>query len=107
VLSLDGTLADSSADALGIVEVVSIPLRDGSGNKLETFRLAVDALARLAASKAPVLVQCEYGRSRSAAVVARYLMGQQGVDPFQARALVAAKRDISISAALIPLLFQL
>jgi len=61
----------------------------------------------LATSRPPVLVQCQYGRSRSAAVVAGYLMRERGLDPFQAREVVAGKRDISISAALLPLLFQL
>jgi hypothetical protein len=40
-------------------------------------------------------------------VVAAYLMGALRLDPLQARALVASKRDISISAALLPFLFQL
>jgi hypothetical protein len=34
-------------------------------------------------------------------------MGARGLDPFEARELVASKRAISISAALVPLLFQL
>jgi protein-tyrosine phosphatase len=107
ILSLDGTLSEDKATELGLVEIVSVPLRDGSGNELRVFRLAVESLTRLAASQAPVLVQCQYGRSRSPAVVAGYLMRVQGLDPLQARALVASKRDISISAALLPFLFQL
>ena len=107
VLSLDGALSDASAVALGLAEVVSVPLRDGSGNELQTFRFAVESLRRLAVSHSPVFVQCQFGRSRSAAVVAGYLMHTQSVDPLQARAIVASKRDISISAALLPFLFQL
>ena len=107
VLSLDGALAEDEAAQLGLAEIVSVPLRDGSGNDPQIFRLAVESLTRLAASQAPVLVQCQYGRSRSPAVVAGYLMGVRGLDPMQARELVAAKRDISISAALVALLFQL
>jgi protein-tyrosine phosphatase len=106
-LSLDGALSADNAGELGVAEIVSVPLRDGSGNDLRDFRLAVDALIRLAACKAPVLVQCQYGRSRSPAVVAGYLMSVRGLDPFQARTFVASKRAISISAALVPFLFQL
>jgi protein-tyrosine phosphatase len=107
VLCLDGALCEDNAAALGVSEVVVVPLRDGSGNDLTAFRRAVDAVTRLAATRAPVLVQCQYGRSRSPAVVAAYLMRARGLDPFEARALVATKRDISISAALLPFLFQL
>jgi protein-tyrosine phosphatase len=107
VLSLDGAFTGDEAAGLGLAEIVSVPLRDGSSNDARVFRRAVEALTRLAASQAPVLVQCQYGRSRSPAVVAGYLMGIRGLDPLQARELVAAKRDISISAALVPLLFQL
>lgn len=71
------------------------------------FGVAVESLSRLAAARAPVLEQCQYGRRRSAAVVAGYLMRARGLDPFEARELVAAERDIRISAALLPLLFQL
>jgi hypothetical protein len=70
VLSLDGALAEDQAADLGLAEIVSVPLRDGSGNDPQVFRSAVEALTRLAASRAPVLVQCQYGRSRSSAVVA-------------------------------------
>ena len=107
VLSLDGTLASADAGALGLDEIVSVPLRDGSGNELSVFRLAVESLTRLAADHAPVLVHCELGRSRSPAVVAGYVMGLEGLDPLQARALVASKCTTSISAALVPFLFQL
>lgn len=107
LLSLDGSLTESNAADLGLTEIVSVPLRDGSGNDLQTFQLAVKSLTRLAGSMAPVLVQCQFGRSRSPAVVAAYLMGLRGLDPFQAIQLVSAKRDISISAALLPFLFRL
>jgi len=80
-LSLDGSLTGASAALLGLVEVVSVPLRDGSGNDLRTFRLAVDSLSQLADTLAPVLVHCQYGRSRAPVVVAGYLMRLLGLDP--------------------------
>jgi protein-tyrosine phosphatase len=107
VLCLDGTLAEEQAAALGLAEIVVVPLRDGSGNDVCIFRRAVEALVPLTATREPVLVHCEYGRSRSPAVVAGYLMATQRLDPLRARAYVASKRDISMSAALLPFLFQL
>ncbi len=89
VLCLDGTLAADAAVELGLSEVVSVALCDGSGNDPREFRRAVAVLGRLAATRAPVLVQCQYGRSRSPAVVAGYLVVTQGLDPFQAREFVA------------------
>jgi protein-tyrosine phosphatase len=107
VLSLDGSLAEDEARDIGVDEIVAVPLRDGSGNNLADFRRAVDSLARLVETRPPVFVHCEYGKSRSAAVVAGYLMRAMSLDPLQARAFVASKREISMSAALLPLLFQL
>jgi protein-tyrosine phosphatase len=107
VLSLDGSLAENAAAELGLEEIVAVPLRDGSGNDIADFRRAVDSLARLVETRPPVFVHCEYGKSRSAAVVAGYLMRAMKLDPFQARAFVASKRDISMSAALLPFLFRI
>ena len=48
LLSLDGSLTESNAADLGVTEIVSVPLRDGSGNDLQTFQLAVaHSLGRL------------------------------------------------------------
>src|SRR5438874_4340254 len=78
VLSLDGTLAAGRAAEFGLTEVVPYRLVDGAGNDLRVFRLAVRDLRRLARSAAPVLVHCHAGRSRSAVIVAAYLMGVRG-----------------------------
>jgi protein-tyrosine phosphatase len=107
VLSLDGTLADEHAADLGLAEVVSVRLVDGSGNDVRLFRFAIESLGRLAVALPPVLVHCQLGRSRSAAIVAGYLMRSQGVAPPEAIALIAAKRDISIAVALEAMLFDL
>ncbi len=66
--------------------------------------LAVDELVRLAGSQRPVLVQCNAGRSRSAAVVAAYLMRVKAVGVEQALAHVASKRQINVTPALVKLL---
>jgi protein-tyrosine phosphatase len=107
VLSLDGTLTPEQAAELGLAEVASYRLIDGAGNDPRVFRFAIDDLRRLARTHAPVLVQCHAGRSRSAVVVAGYLVRMHGMEPEEAIAAVAAKREINITPALIELLYQL
>jgi protein-tyrosine phosphatase len=61
-------------------------------------------LARLVAEQSPVLVQCHAGRSRSAVVVAGHLVRSHGVGAEEAVALVAARRAVNITPALLSLL---
>lgn len=105
VLSLDGTLAEERAVELSLLEVVSVKLIDGAGNDPRRFRYAVESLSRLVRSCAPVLVQCHAGRSRSAVVVAGYLVKSLEMEPEQATAYVASKRAINITPALESLLY--
>jgi protein-tyrosine phosphatase len=107
VLSLDGTLTEQHAAQFGLSEVVSYTLIDGPGNDLRIFRFAIDDLKRLTASNSPVLVQCHAGRSRSAVVVAAHLMEAGGLNPEMAIALVASKREINVTPALLELLHKL
>jgi len=106
-LSLDGTLPPERAAELGLGEVVSIRLVDGPGNDIRHFQFAVDSLQRLVEEGAPVLVQCHAGRSRSAAVVAGYLMRLLGHEPNDAIAIVSSKRQLTIAPALQEMLFNL
>ena len=71
------------------------------------FRYAVDDLRRLVQLQPPVLVQCHAGRSRSAVVVAAYLMHARKLEPEEAVAAVAAKREINVTPALVELLHKL
>jgi dual specificity phosphatase 12 len=107
VLSLDGTLAADRAAEFGLAEVVPYRLVDGAGNDLRVFRLATRDLRRLAKAQAPVLVHCHAGRSRSAVVVAAYLMLVEGLEPEAALAAVAAKREVNVTPALVELLYKL
>jgi protein-tyrosine phosphatase len=106
-LSLDGTLAEQDATELGLSEVVSYSLVDGPGNDLRILRFAVGDLRRLAVLHSPVLVQCHAGRSRSVVVVAALLMEAHGIGAREAIALVAAKREVSVTPALLDLLCNL
>ena len=107
VVSLDGSLSAKSAAEFGLAEVAAYRLIDGAGNDLRLFRYAIDDLRRLARLQPPVLVQCHAGRSRSAVVVAAYLMYARKLEPEEAIAAVAAKREINIAPALVELLHKL
>ena len=104
VLSLDGTLSPPHAAGLGLLEVVGYRFIDGEGNDPRLFRLAVDDLQRLIEVAPPVLVHCHAGRSRSAVVVAAYLMRAHGLKPAEAIARVASRREINITPELLELL---
>lgn len=110
LLSLDGSVSESEAVALGLDDIIAIPLIDGPGNRPGQFRRAVNcliALADPANGLMPVLVHCHAGRSRSAAVVAGWLMLTRGFSPDAAIAHVARIRDIAVEDALLQLLHRL
>jgi hypothetical protein len=83
-LSLDGTLQPDDAAGLGLAKVVTVPLEDGPGNNSQRFRHAVNSLGALLVTHPPVLVQCHAGRSRSAVVVAGFLVLEEDLSPAQA-----------------------
>lgn len=106
-LSLDRTLQGRAPAELGLREVEAVPLVDGPGNDPRLFRRAVDALEELVRRHPPVLVQCHAGRSRSAVVVAAYLMRSLGLGADEAVGWVAARRHIAVSEGLENLLDEL
>jgi protein-tyrosine phosphatase len=107
VLSLDRTLQGRAPADLGLAAIAAVPLEDARGNDPRLFRRAVDALLDLARDHAPVLVQCHAGRSRSAVVVAGYLMLSGGIEPDEALAQVAAKREVAVTPGVEALLDSL
>jgi protein-tyrosine phosphatase len=90
-----------------VPEISQKVVLDSRRYDLRIFRFAIDDLKRLTASNSPVLVQCHAGRSRSAVVVAAHLMEAGGLNPEMAIALVASKREINVSPALLELLQKL
>ena len=97
VLSLIGKLVGRSAESRGVQRVEVFPLQDGPGDDPARFARAVDLLARLVAEAPPVFVHCRAGRSRSAAVVAAFLMQSRGLSAADAVALVASRRAIGLN----------
>jgi protein-tyrosine phosphatase len=97
VLSLDGTLCGKKPADCGLRRIEIVLLEDAPGNDPHLFRRAVDRLEDLVQDSAPVLVQCHAGRSRSAVVVAGYLVKVCAMNSEEALSLVAAKRDIAVT----------
>ncbi len=99
-LSLDGTLHGKDPADCGLRRIEVVRLEDAPGNEARLFRLAVDYLRELVQEAPPVLVQCHAGRSRSAVVVAGYLVSVRGIDPEEALRFVAGKRQIAVTPGL-------
>jgi protein-tyrosine phosphatase len=99
-LSLDGTLRDKDPADCGLRQIEVVPLEDAPGNEPRLFKLAVGYLSDLVLNAPPVLVQCHAGRSRSAVVVAGYLVSVLGMGPQEALDFVAAKRPIAVTPGL-------
>jgi protein-tyrosine phosphatase len=80
------------------------PLQDGPGDDAPRFARAVELLACLVEEAAPVFVHCRAGRSRSAAVVAAFLMQSRGLSAEDALALVNSRRAIGLNTEMADLL---
>lgn len=106
-LSLDGTLYGKVPAECGLQRIECVMLEDAPGNDPRLFRRSIDSLADLVTTTPPVLVQCHAGRSRSAVVVAGYLIKHCDMTVEDALALLAAKREIAITAGVERLLDQL
>lgn len=79
------------------VEVFCVPLVDGPGNDPRGVGEAIRFIADVVDAGERILVHCHAGRSRSVAVVARYLMESRGMTPQAAVALIRERRDIYLS----------
>jgi hypothetical protein len=106
MLSLIGMFVGRSAESLGVQRVEFFPLQDGPGDDPARFARAVKLLARLVVEGPPVFVHCRAGRSRSAAVVAAYLMQSRGLSAEEAVALVASRRAIGLNPEMAALVKQ-
>ena len=104
ILCLDGCMTRVGAEEAGVDRVEVVELIDGSGNRPEVFLRAVRLLRDLAAKHPPVLVHCYAGRSRSAAVVCKFFMQDEGNSLVEAMRRITSKRKVAIAAGLQDLL---
>lgn len=100
VLCLDGCMAATKAHDLGVGRVEVVELIDGAGNPPERFLRAVRLLRDLVRAHAPVLVHCHAGQSRSAAVVCKFFMQEEGNTLAEAMRRITSKRRVAIMAGL-------
>jgi len=96
ILCLDGCMAAKSPSEAGVERVEVVELLDGAGNPPEKFLRAVRLLKELISTHAPVLVQCHAGHSRSAAVVCKYFMQEEGKGLAEAMRQITSKRKVTI-----------
>jgi hypothetical protein len=100
ILCLDGCLLGMKAEELGVNQIEVVELVDGRGNKPEVFLRAVALLKKLKMKHSPVLVHCPAGQSRSAAVVCKFFMKEEGASLGQAMKRITSKRKVVIVAGL-------
>jgi protein tyrosine phosphatase (PTP) superfamily phosphohydrolase (DUF442 family) len=100
ILCLDGCLLGKKAEHLGVNSIEVVELVDGRGNKPEVFLRAVGLLKKLKTKHSPVLVHCHSGQSRSAAVVCKFFMKEEGASLGQAMKRITSKRKVVIVAGL-------
>lgn len=100
ILCLDGCMADAKTDAAGVERIEVVELIDGAGNPPEKFLRAVKLLRELTVMHAPVLVHCHAGQSRSAAVVCKYFMREEGNTLAEAMRRITSRRSVAIIAGL-------
>jgi protein-tyrosine phosphatase len=87
-------------DTLGVNQIEVGELVDGRGNKPEVFLRAIALLKKLKVKHSPVLVHCLAGQSRSAAVVCKFLMKEEGASLGHAMKRITSKRKVVIVAGL-------
>jgi protein-tyrosine phosphatase len=100
ILCLDGSLLDATSEKLGVDRIEVIKLIDGHGNSPAVFLRAVRLLKEMSLAHPPVLVQCHAGQSRSAAVVCKLLMKEEGNSLADAMQRITVKRKVAIQAGL-------
>jgi protein-tyrosine phosphatase len=96
IICLDAAVRDPDEANLDIDDYEVVDLADGPGNDPRTFDRAVQLVGAFSEQSPKLLVHCRDGRSRSAVVVAGYLMRDQHWSSGKAMAFIAANRDIQL-----------
>ena len=107
IICLDAAVRDPDEASLDIDDYEVVDLADGPGNDPLTFDRAVRLVGALSEQSPKLLVHCRAGRSRSAIVVAGYLMRDRQWSSDKAMAFIAAHRDIQLTPGIDELLQSL
>jgi dual specificity phosphatase 12 len=86
------------------VDALCIPLQDGPGNRPQDVDEALRFLDDAVRAGERVLVHCHAGKSRSAVVVARWLIRTRGLTPTAAIDFIAERCEIYLSPGIEDLL---
>lgn len=100
ILCLDGCLVEKKVDELGVDRIEVVELIDGRGNRPAVFLRAVGLLKQLKSKHPPVLVHCHAGQSRSAAVVCKFFMKEEGNSLADAMKKITTRRRVAIQSGL-------
>lgn len=79
------------------LDILCIPLVDGSGNDSRLFDDAVNFIDDIVSTGGKILVHCHAGRSRSVCILARYFMIKEKITSHQALQRIERKRPIYLS----------
>jgi len=104
IICLDALLCDPDESTLDVDDYEVIDFVDGPGNDPRLFDQAVRLVGVLSVQSPKLLVHCRAGRSRSAVVVAGYLMRERHWSCDKAIAFVAKRRDIQLTPGIEALL---
>jgi len=104
IICLDAAVRDPDEPNLDIDDYEVVDLADGPGNDPRTFDRAVRLVGAFSEQSPKLLVHCRAGRSRSAVVVAGYLMRNRHWSSGKAMAFIAAHRDIQLTPGIEELL---
>ena len=97
-------LKEDCCDGRTDVDTLCLPLLDGPGNNPRDIEDAIDFIREVVDAGQRILVHCHAGRSRSAVVVARYLMRNRALTVQAALDLIASRREIYLSPGIEDLL---
>lgn len=100
ILCLDGCMKGARPEEVGVERIEVVQLIDGAGNSPEHFLRAVRLVKELSSRHGPLLVHCHAGQSRSAAVVCKYFMQEEGNTLTEAMRRITSKRRVAIIAGL-------
>ena len=89
--------ADCCDDDRVNLDIVNLPLIDGSGNDKRLFDDAVEFIHDIVSHGEKILVHCHAGRSRSVCILVRYFMIKHGMTQEHALSIIKSKRDIYLS----------
>lgn len=105
ILCLNGHFYGCEPAECGVEALKVYDFIDGPGNDVWLVRQAVLTLEKFVKQSAPVLVHCRAGRSRSAVIVAAWMVRTARLSPEDALDFIASRREIALTPGIEELLY--